>query len=312
MKLSLGPVLYYWERERVLDFYAQAADWPVEIVYLGEAVCSKRRALRFDDWLEVADRLAAAGKQVVLTTLALVEAESELGAMRRIATNGRYPVEANDVAALNMLDGAGQQFVVGPTLNVYNAETLAVMRDMGAVRWVPPVELSSAALATLLARRPPGIETEVIAFGRLPLALSARCFTARAHRLPKDACEFRCRDYPDGLALSTREGRRFLTLNGIQTQSGGTCNLIAAVPSLHALGVDVLRLSPQADEMAAVVACFDAVRRGALDPVAAERRLEPLLPDGACNGYWHGAPGMAWEPQVITDWPTCGGVTTDC
>ena len=49
MKLSLGPILYYWERERVLDFYAQAAGWPVDIVYLGEAVCSKRRALRPDD-----------------------------------------------------------------------------------------------------------------------------------------------------------------------------------------------------------------------------------------------------------------------
>ena len=49
MKLSLGPILYYWERERVLDFYAQVAGWPVDVVYLGEAVCSKRRALRPDN-----------------------------------------------------------------------------------------------------------------------------------------------------------------------------------------------------------------------------------------------------------------------
>ncbi|MEK7757995.1 MAG: U32 family peptidase, partial [Pseudomonadota bacterium] len=117
MKLSLGPILYYWERERVLDFYAQAAGWPVDIVYLGEAVCSKRRALRPDDWLEIAGSLAQAGKEVVLTTLALIEAESELGALRRAVANGRFPIEANDTAALNMLSTAqGMRFVAGPYL----------------------------------------------------------------------------------------------------------------------------------------------------------------------------------------------------
>src|SRR4030066_1826913 len=106
MKLSLGPILYYWERERVLDFYAQAAGWPVDIVYLGEVVCSKRRARRPADWLGFAGSLALAGKEVVLSTLALIEAESELGALRRAVGNGRFTVEANDAAALNMLSGA--------------------------------------------------------------------------------------------------------------------------------------------------------------------------------------------------------------
>ena len=40
MKLSLGPVLYYWQRETLFDFYEQIADTAVDIVYLGEAVCS--------------------------------------------------------------------------------------------------------------------------------------------------------------------------------------------------------------------------------------------------------------------------------
>ena len=203
MKLSLGPILYYWERERVLDFYAQAAGWPMDIVYLGEAVCSKRRALRPDDWLEIAGSLAQAGKEVVLTTLALIEAESELGALRRAVANGRFPIEANDSAALNMLSAAGAtRFVAGPYLNVYNGETLKLLHELGAFRWVLPAELSRDMLAALQARRPHGMETEVQVFGRLPLALSARCFTARAHHLPKDECEFRCRDYPDGLPLA--------------------------------------------------------------------------------------------------------------
>lgn len=302
MKLSLGPILYYWERERVLDFYAQAANWPVDIVYLGEVVCSKRRALRFEDWLEVADRLTRAGKEVVLSALALVEAESELGAMRRIAGNGRYAVEANDAAALNMLSAMGDaSFVAGSYLNIYNGEALDLLHQLGARRWVLPVELSREMLAALQARRAPGLETEVLVFGRLPLALSARCFTARAHRLPKDECGFRCRDYPDGLALATREGNRFLTLNGIQTQSGGSCNLAGSLPELASLGVEVVRLSPQSQGMGEAVRLFRAAADGVLAPAAAEQAIGALLPDGACNGYWRGEPGMAWHPATFAD-----------
>ena len=59
MKLSLGPVLYYWTREALLEFYAGVADSGVDIVYLGEVVCSRRHNLRLDDWLGIARNLAA-------------------------------------------------------------------------------------------------------------------------------------------------------------------------------------------------------------------------------------------------------------
>lgn len=297
MKLALGPVLYLWNRDTLLDFYASAAQWPVDIVYLGETVCSKRRPLRSQDWLDLAARLTDAGKEVVLSTLALVEAASELGAMRRIAENGRYRVEANDMAAVNMLAGRAA-FVAGPHINIYNAETLRLLADVGARRWVMPVELGQSTLAALQAERPSGMETEVYAFGKLPLAFSARCFTARAHDLPKDACEFRCGDYPDGLLLSTREDHAFLTLNGIQTQSAGTSNLIAELPALRALNVDVLRLSPQSRHMDKVVNAFRQVVDGALSPQAAQHALDEYLPVRPCNGYWHGLPGMDWRERV--------------
>ena len=302
MKLSLGPILYYWERERVLDFYVQAAGWPVDIVYLGEVVCSKRRALRPGDWLEIAASLALAGKEVVLSTLALIEAESELAALRRAVANGRFPVEANDAAALNILSAAaGARFVAGPYLNVYNGETLTLLNELGACRWVLPVEQSRDMLAALQARRPHGMETEVQVFGRLPLALSARCFTARARHLPKDNCEFCCRDYPDGLALSTREGNRFLTLNGIQTQSGSSCNLAGAIAELKRLDVDVARLSPQSQDMDKIVQLFHAALAGELSELETERAIGAYLPAGVCNGYWHGEPGMTWRPLALAD-----------
>lgn len=301
MKLALGPILYYWERERVFEFYRAAAGWPVDIVYLGEAVCSKRRALRFEDWLEIAETLARAGKEPVLSTLTLVEAESELGAMRRIVTNDRYAVEVNDMAALNMFSDRPVPFVTGPSLNIYNGETLRLLHGLGARRWVLPVELSRDMLAALQAARPPGMETEVFVFGRLPLAYSARCFTARTHRVPKDDCGFRCIDYPDGLALHTREGNRFLTINGIQTQSGESANMVGALPELARLGVEVVRLSPQASHMEEIVRLFRGVADNTADVAKAEAAMTALLPDGVCNGYWRGEPGMAWQSLAISD-----------
>jgi len=46
MKLALGPILYYWERETTFSFYDEIAASPVDIVYLGETVCSRRHTLR--------------------------------------------------------------------------------------------------------------------------------------------------------------------------------------------------------------------------------------------------------------------------
>ncbi len=46
MKYAIGPVLWYWPAATLEQFYQRAAESSAEIVYLGEAVCSKRRALR--------------------------------------------------------------------------------------------------------------------------------------------------------------------------------------------------------------------------------------------------------------------------
>ena len=72
-RLSLGPVPYFWPRETLLEFYDGIARTPVDIVYLGETVCSKRRPLKSGEWLELAATLQAAGKEVVLSGLTLLE-----------------------------------------------------------------------------------------------------------------------------------------------------------------------------------------------------------------------------------------------
>ena len=289
MNLSLGPLLYYWPRDDVLAFYASAQRWPVARVYLGESVCSRRHLLRLTDWLALADVLAGAGKTVVLSSQTLIESESDLKTLRKLARNGRFQVEANEWGAVRLLAEAGVPFVAGATLNVYNPETLDELARLGAQRWLPPLEMSHQALAALLALAPAGIETEVFAYGRLPLAWSARCFTARHYNLPKDDCQFRCLDHPDGLLLATRENAPFLVINGIQTQSAGVYSLIGEIAALRSLGVASLRLSPQARHMERVVAAFDAALAGDADATAA---LARVMPGPAVDGYWHGRAGL--------------------
>jgi collagenase-like PrtC family protease len=289
MNLSLGPLLYYWSRDDVLAFYDEAKHWPVARVYLGESVCSRRHLLRLPDWLGLAEHLAAAGKDVVLSSQTLIESESDLKTLRRIVGDGRFQVEANEWGAVRLLSEAGVPFVAGHALNVYNPETLDVLAGLGAQRWLPPVEMSRATLTSLLERAPIEMETEVFAYGRLPLAYSARCFTARHYNLPKDDCQFRCLNHPDGLPLSTREGSPFLTLNGIQTQSAGVYNLIGELPALRELNIASLRLSPQSRHMGRVVETFRAALAGDREAASALARIMPGPP---VDGYWHGRAGL--------------------
>lgn len=291
MKLALGPLLYYWQRDTVLRFYESVAAMPVDIVYLGETVCSRRHELRLADWLDVAARLRAAGKDVVLSTQVLIESGSDVTTMHRVSGNGSFMVEANDMGAVRCLQGRGP-FVAGPHLNIYNLPTLQWMAQLGLARWVIPLEMSRADLALMQDGRPDGLQTEVFAYGRMPLAFSARCFTARHRNLPKDDCRFSCLAHGDGLPMRTRESEDFLVLNGIQTQSARVHNLVGEFDDLMAVGVDVLRISPQWGHTGDIVALFHDVARGARTGAQALAAMTELMPDQPCNGYWHGRPGL--------------------
>lgn len=290
MKLALGPVQYYWPRLAMMQFYEAMAEAPFDVVYLGEVVCSRRHELRLPDWLEIADRLAASGKEVVLSTQVLLESGRDMTTLREIANNGRYGVEANDMGAVHLLENT--PFVAGPWLNVYNPPTLNVLTGRGARRWVMPLEMSRDGLAVMQAERPPSVQTEVFAYGRMPLAFSARCFTARNRNFPKDNCQYVCMDHPDGLMLRTRDDQPFLVLNGISTQSALVCNLIDEVDALRALRVDVLRLSPQSQHTAEIARLFHDVIEGRLSGSEALAQMRPMMAEEPCNGYWHGLPGL--------------------
>ncbi len=282
LQVAVGPVLFLWQKEMLHNFYCAVAKSNASIVYVGETVCSKRRICKFQDYLNWACMLKEAGKKVVLSTITLVESAGQLAELKRVCKQQDFLVEANDVAAMQLLYEHNLPFVIGPAINVYNGLSLAKLAKMGAVRWVMPVELSKEWLSELqkeyakICNLP--MEFEVLSYGYLPLAYSARCFTARHYDLAKDQCELICQQHPAGLATHSQEGQRVFTLNGIQTMSGRIYNLCEDLNSLTEVA-DIARLSMHQLEDLNWIAPF-------LSDVATKR------PSEHTNGFWHQIAGM--------------------
>ncbi len=291
MKFSLGPSLFFWPKNEVEQFYQQAKRSSADIIYLGETVCSKRRELRAKDWLGLAKDLATdTNKEIVVSTMTLLEAPAEIQVMKRLCDNGELLIEANDLSAVQIMHELKLPFVVGPAINCYNLSTLKVLIKQGMTRWVMPVELSGDWLKTLLQQAEQenirkDFQCEVFSWGYLPLAYSARCFTARSEDKAKDDCEYCCINYPQGRRMNSREGERVFVLNGIQTMSGYQYNLINEVAELKAMGVDIARISADSEQAFTLLDNFKMQLQ--------EPAQYVLDKNNECNGFWHKIAGMS-------------------
>lgn len=289
MEITLGPVLYEWPRERLFSFYEEAADMEVDRVVIGEVVCSRRRGLDPEAAARVAERLERAGKRVSIATLALVTGDDELDRIRELAALP-WPLEANDMGAVAIAHSAGRTFHAGPHLECYNAEDLEVLRSLGAARFALPVELSIASAARIIERT--GAEVELFAHGRPPLTFSWRCYTSRAEGLKKSNCAHGCSRRPSGMLMGTLDGEDAFVMNGTSVLGAATQTLVAETDRMEAAGVAGARISPEAEQTAAVAALF---RRRLAGLVSAAEALDAAAaaapPGGICNGWHRGAAG---------------------
>jgi len=295
MRLTLGPVLFNWPVDQWSDFYARIADEAdVDRVVIGEVVCSKRLPFYDGRIAEAIERLQRGGKDVALASLGLVTLVRERKRLLELANTG-LPVEVNDLTMLRHV-GDGVAFTIGPLVNVYNEGTLEFLVGQGATSVCLPPELSFASIKTLAATGARiGTEIEIWAFGRIPLALSGRCYHARLAGLVKDSCQFVCDADPDGLPVETLDGQPFLAINGVQTLSERWANLAGDLTQLSEAGVGALRLSPQTCDMVEVARLFRAADDAVISPDEALTALAALTPDSRfSNGFVFGQTGAEW------------------
>ncbi len=293
-QLTLGPVLFNWPTGQWVDFYARIADEAdVDRVSVGEVVCSKRTPFRDDVLPGVIERLQRAGKEVVCATLALPTLPREMRAIVEMIEAG-FLVEANDIATIHLL--AGRPHETGPFLNIYNEAALALHRSLGATRICLPPELPLDAVRRLAAGND---TTEVLVFGRAPLAISARCYHARAHGLTKDSCQFVCERDADGLDVRTIDGKSFLAVNGVQTLGHVVTAAVHQIADLRTAGVASLRLSPHSCDMVAVAHIFRGLVAARIAPEEAMARLAALpLPGALSDGFLRGVAGARHLGEV--------------
>lgn len=296
IELSLGPCLFNWSAERLSKFYRRIAwEADIDLVYLGEVVCGKRMPFTDAVWPDIIETLTNAGKTVVLSCLAQPVNKREREILRQQAGYD-MGIEINDMSMVPAR--ASRNFAAGPFLNIYNEASLAFLARQGASTWCPPVELPLASIGRIAALVPE-VEVELFAFGRLPLALSSRCYHARAHGLRKDSCQFVCDQEPDGMDVATLDGRRFLAANGIQTLSDAVQCADVSTGQLKATGVRRLRLSPQTTDMVEVSKLFRRFLDGALAADELSGQLETLdLPGPLCNAYLTGDAG--WKKLALS------------
>jgi collagenase-like PrtC family protease len=183
--------------------------------------------------------------------------------------------------------------VIGPFANVYNEDTMEYLADRGAIRISLPWELPSQSLAALAG--PATAELEVQVFGRMALAISARCYHARAHGLRKSKCRFVCADDLNGMNVETLDGESFLSINGCQTLSHTVASLMRELDGLQAMGINAFRIWPHAIDMVAVEQTFREVLDGCITAMEGQEKLADYVKFAPfSNGFYHGEEGAAY------------------
>jgi collagenase-like PrtC family protease len=297
--LTIGPILFHWPTETKKDFYSRVADeCDVDTVYIGEVVCSKRAPFFESEYPGIIERLEAAGKKVVLSTLSEVMIRHDRKMTESACEMDAIEIEANDTSALFYLSGRPHR--IGQLMNVYNEDTLTILAKRGATHFCLNPEIPKPSLATLgTTAKEIGVTLEYQVFGRMSLALSARCYHARAHGRIKDNCQFVCEEDPDGMDLKTIDGRPILSVNGIQTLSYTYLNLMHEIPFLQEDGITHFRVSPHSFDITKICRLFSDVlgKKKNADEACQDLQLLGITAPFS-NGFYHKKAGYSWQSRT--------------
>lgn len=295
MELTVGPNQFFWSADRWSTFYDDLISAPVDRVVLGELVCSKRLPFYQDRIPGAIESLLDADKEVALTSLALVTLKRERKLTADLAAMG-VTVEINDLTALPFLP-ENMPFWVGPLVNVYNEGTLSWLASRGATRVCLPPELPLESVEILATTgKQLGVAIEVWGHGRLPLAISGRCYHARMHGRTKDNCQFACEDDPNGLDVRTLDDQPFLAMNGVQTLSDSYASVAHQTDALVKAGVSAIRLSPQTEGFVEVCQLYKGRLDGTRDAKDVVDGLGQIDPSARLSdGFLTGDRGVDWS-----------------
>ena len=231
----------------------------------------------------------------------LVESESDLKTLRRIVDNGASASRPTTWARCTSSPAATAPPATGSPARPSTSSTrppLGLFAGLGATRWSPRPRCRPQ-IAELRAGLGCDIEVELFAHGRLPLAYSARCFTARHYNLQKDSCAFRCLEFADGIPLKTRGARPSHPQRGSRPSRPVT-PLLADLPAVVADGLDLLRISPQGEHTGEIIRLFPAAPSTASSrPLDALHRTPSPAPRGTVQRLQHGRPGVE---QLVIHW----------
>jgi len=299
-KLTLGPCLFNWTVNDWRDFYFMIADeTSIDEVYIGEVVCYKREPFFIPAIEEVVNKLNSCGKKVIFSSYYLMLGEREFNSAKYFIE--KYPnnlFEVNDVASLELLNN--KNHIIGMGVNVYNESTLKTLIKKGAVRVCLTGEIDRKSIK-ILAENNSG-ETEVQVFGRLPLAISTRCYHARIHGTGKNGCGYVCEQDYNGKSLKTLYNKNFLAINGTQTMSYSYVNLIAELQELIKMGVNVFRISPHHfTNMKEVILSFKMFLDDKISLNEAIIKIEKSVDKDVefSNGFYYGNAGRTYKSLTV-------------
>ncbi len=296
MKISLGPIPYLWGPETQLKFYREIAKSPIEDIFLGEVVCSRRSGLHKTVLSEIVNLLEGSGKKVYLSSLGLVTNDIELETQREIVDSG-CTIEANDFSIVKLCHDAGKDFIIGPYISVYNRPSLEFLRGLGAKRVVLLPEIALGSLSHMI--KDIGIESEIMAFGKPHLAFSWRCYTARMHNLTKDACQQVCSKYPGGCTVSTIDNMPIYSINGTEIMGAMNISLLEQLDIIKEAGITHIRIIPQEEGTGDIASVFSRAIEGRIEKKEALELLKKITGSDFSNGWFFGEAGWRYVVEGI-------------